>query len=67
MVSRTYLRYKGVGSIEVDGNCCVEIFNLYYYRGKSQILQPGTKTTPAFNRIGSLKIADCDSLCEDCF
>ena len=64
-VSRLYLRYYDVGSISVEGNCCVKVFSRTYYYGASQIILPKTNEPTIFDRIGSVRIASCESLCEN--
>ena len=63
--SRLYLRYYDVGSVKMEGNCCGKIFSRTYYYGASQVFLPNTKQDTLFGRIGSFKIASCESLCED--
>ena len=62
VVSRRYLRYRKVGEIEVDGNCCVKVFTRPYYGGVSQLFTPGLRAPLNYDRIGSMRIEDCQNL-----
>ena len=68
-------RYKIIGkggkdivNIEINGNCCIKIFQSYHQRGVNQFIKPGFNNAPNFSSIRSMKfgLCQCENIEEIC-